>query len=148
MNSKEIANFRRLGDMILPSPLSADNLRHIDDYGDYALLTYTLAEPVPVRSALDDMEDNMDLNVLYHVEMVSATTRGEHCCAYCVPVNGKMYKINAQSRPDRMLDTLYVYIYDSLEVMLEALKTDLIQHTRGQHVLYAMDMARLVADFM
>ncbi len=86
--------------------------------------------------------------MLYHVEMVSAATRGEHCCAYCVPVNGKMYKINAQSRPDRMLDTLYVYIYDSLEVMLEALKTDLTQHTRGQHVLYAMDMARLVADFM
>ena len=90
----------------------------------------------------------MDLNVLSHAEVISATTRGEHCCAYCVPSGGKMYKVNAQSRPDRMLDTVYVYVYESLEVMLEALKEDLLQHTRGQHVICSMDMARLVADFM
>ena len=90
----------------------------------------------------------MDLNVLYHVEVISAATRGEHCCAYCVPTNGKMYKVNAQSRQDKMLDTVYVYVYESLEVMLEALKEDLVQHTRGQHVICSMDMARLVADFM
>ena len=83
MNSKEIANFRQLGDMMLPRLLDANFLRNIDDYGDYALLTYHLAEPVPIQSALDDMEDNMDLNVLYHVEVISAATRGEHCCAYC-----------------------------------------------------------------
>ena len=148
MNSKEIANFRQLGDMILPRLLDANYLRNIDDYGDYALLTYHLAEPVPIQSALDDMEDNMDLNVLYHAEVISATTRGEHCCAYCVPNNGQMYKINAQSRPDGMLDTVYVYVYESLEVMLEALKEDLLHHTRGQHGKCSMDMARLVADFM
>ena len=72
MNSKEIANFRQLGDMILPRLLDANYLRNIDDYGDYALLTYNLAEPVPIQTALDDMEDNMDLNVLYHVEVISA----------------------------------------------------------------------------
>ena len=148
MNSKEIANFRQLGDLMLPRLLDANYLKNIDDYGDYALLTYQLADPVPIQSALDDMEDNMDLNVLYHAEVISATTRGEYCCAYCVPANGKMYKINAQSRPDRMLDTVYVYIYDSLEVMLEALKADLLQHTRGQHVIHSMEMSRLVADFM
>ena len=54
MNSKEIANFRQLGDMILPRLLDANYLRSIDDYGDYALLTYHLAEPVPIQSALDD----------------------------------------------------------------------------------------------
>ena len=75
MNSKEIANFRQLGDMILPRLLDANYLRNIDDYGDYALLTYNLAEPVPIQTALDDMEDNMDLNVLYHVEVISAATR-------------------------------------------------------------------------
>ena len=76
MNSKEIANFRQLGDMMLPRLLDANFLRNIDDYGDYALLTYNLAEPVPIQTALDDMEDNMDLNVLYHVEVISAATRG------------------------------------------------------------------------
>ena len=52
MNSKEIANFRQLGDMMLPGLLDANFLRNIDDYGDYALLTYNLAEPVPIQTAL------------------------------------------------------------------------------------------------
>lgn len=148
MTAQQIDIFRTIGPTMLPRLIDANELESIDDYGDYAILTYNLAKPVPIKDALDDMEDNMDLNVLYHVEVIAATTRGEHCCAYCVPVNGKMYKINAQSRPDRMLDTVYVYIYESLEVMLEALKEDLLQHTKGQHVIHSMDMARLVADFM
>ena len=58
MRSKEIDNFRELGPSLLPRLINADQLRSIDDYGDYALLTYGLAEPVPVSSALDDMEDS------------------------------------------------------------------------------------------
>ena len=148
MNSKEIANFRQLGDMMLPRLLDANFLRNIDDYGDYALLTYNLADPVPIQTALDDMEDNMDLNVLYHVETFSATKRGEHCCAYSVPTSGRMYKLNAQAGSDKMLDTVYVYVFDSLEVMLEALKSDLAQHLRRGVVISKMEMSRLVADFM
>jgi hypothetical protein len=148
MNSKEIANFRQLGDMMLPRLLDANFLRNIDDYGDYALLTYHLAEPVPIQSALDDMEDNMDLNILYHVESFSATKRGEHCCAYSVPTSGRMNKLNAQTGADKMLETIYVYVFDSLEVMLEALKTDLAQHLTGGIVITKMEMSRLVADFM
>ncbi len=34
MNSKEIANFRQLGDMMLPRLLDANFIRNIDDYGD------------------------------------------------------------------------------------------------------------------
>jgi hypothetical protein len=94
------------------------------------------------------MEDNMDLNILYHVESFSATKRGEHCCAYSVPTSGRMYKLNAQTGADKMLETIYVYVFDSLEVMLEALKTDLAQHLTGGVVITKMEMSRLVADFM
>ena len=59
-----------------------------------------------------------------------------------------MYKLNAQTGPDKMLETIYVYVFDSLEVMLEALKSDLSQHLSGGVVISKMDMSRLVADFM
>ncbi|MBO4917264.1 MAG: hypothetical protein J5374_05240 [Bacteroidales bacterium] len=148
MNHQQIDMFRTLGPTILPRLIDAGCLDCIDDYGDYAILTYNLAKPLPIKEALDDMEDNMDLNVLYHVETFSATKRGEHCCAYSVPTSGRMYKLNAQAGSDKMLDTVYVYIFDSLEVMLESLKSDLAQHLRRGIVISKMDMSRLVADFM
>ena len=133
---------------MLPRLIDANQLESIDDYGDYAILAYNLAKPIPIKDALDDMEDNMDLNILYHVESFGATTRGEHCCAYSVPTSGRMYKIDAQTGTDKMLETVYVYVFDSLEVMLEALKTDLSQHLKGGVVISKMEMSRLVADFM
>ena len=148
MTSQQIDIFRTIGPTMLPRLINADNLESNDDYGDYAILTYGLTKQVPIKQALDDMEDNMDLNVLYHVDSFSATKRGEHCCAYSVPTSGRMYKLNAQAGTDKMLDTLYVYVFESLEVMLEALKADLTQHLRGGVVISKMEMSRLVADFM
>ena len=148
MTGQQIDIFRTIGPTMLPRLIDADQLETIDDYGDYAILTYNLAKPVPIKEALDDMEDNMDLNILYHVESFLATTRGDHCCAYSVPTSGRMYKINAQTGPDKMLETIYVYVFDSLEVMLEALKADLSQHLVGGVVITKMEMSRLVADFM
>ena len=148
MTAQQIDIFRTIGPTMLPRLIDANELESIDDYGDYAILTYNLAKPVPIKDALDDMEDNMDLNILYHVESFSTTKRGDHCCAYSVPTSGRMYKLNAQSGADKMLETIYVYVFDSLEVMLEALKTDLAQHLTGGIVITKMEMSRLVADFM
>ena len=148
MTHQQIDIFRTLGPTMLPRLIDPDNLDSIDDYGDYALLTYNLPNPIPISEAMDDMEDNMDMNVLYHVESFAATKRGEHCCAYSVPTSGRMYKLNDQTGSDKMLDTIYVYVFDSLEVMLEALKSDLSQHLNGSVVISKMDMSCLVADFM
>jgi len=148
MTAQQIDIFRTIGPTMLPRLIDANELESIDDYGDYAILTYNLAKPVPIKDALDDMEDNMDLNILYHVESFSTTKRGDHCCAYSVPTSGRMYKLNAQTGADKMLENIYVYVFDSLEVMLEALKTDLAQHLTGGIVITKMEMSRLVADFM
>ena len=101
MTAQQIDIFRTIGPTMLPRLIDADQLESIDDYGDYAILTYNLAKPVPIKDALDDMEDNMDLNILYHVESFSTTKRGDHCCAYSVPTSGRMYKLNAQTGADK-----------------------------------------------
>ena len=71
MTAQQIDIFRTIGPTMLPRLIDANELESIDDYGDYAILTYNLAKPVPIKDALDDMEDNMDLNILYHVESFS-----------------------------------------------------------------------------
>lgn len=58
-----------------------------------------------------------------------------------------MYKFNAQTSGDGMARTLYVYIFESLEVMLEFLKDDQKQHTKAVE-FHGLPLSRLVADFM
>jgi len=121
----------------------------IDDYGDYAMLSYNLAEPKAMESVMNDFEDNMEMNILYYVESFVAGPACMQCCAYTIPTDGKMYKFNALAGKDGMVSTLYVHIFESLESMLEALKDDLNQHARHAVVVHSrVDMARLVADFM
>ena len=63
-------------------------------------------------------------------------------------MNGTMYKVNAQTGKGGLVRAVYVYIFDSLEVMLEYLKEDLEQHTGSFVVKNAMTFPELVADFM
>ena len=63
-------------------------------------------------------------------------------------MNGTMYKVNAQTGKGGLVRAVYVYIFDSLEVMLEYLKEDLEQHTGTFIVKTGMSLPQLVADFM
>ena len=73
-----------------------------------------------------------------------------HACAYSNPGFRHMYKINVQTNQNRMADSLYVHLYESLEVMLESLKEDLECHQSeaGAHFISQMEMGRFIADFM
>ena len=148
MNHFEIDRFRSLTPMQLPGLISPERLESIEDYGDYALLTYSLEPPVPVREMLNRMEDGMNLNVLYHVVKEEGRSPGDQCCAYSSPQSGQMYKFNAQTGRDSLVKTIYVHIFDSLEVMLEYLKDDLERHRLTGRIIAEMRYSTLVADFM
>ena len=57
-------------------------------------------------------------------------------------------KVNAQSDGTGAVDTLYVHVYSSLEVMLESLKDDLRLHEEIGEARCMMPLSRLIADFM
>lgn len=148
MTKLEIENFRSLAPLLLPNLIDLNRLESVDDCDDYALLTFTLAEPTPIESVLDQFEDQMELKVLYHMVTTDATDAGQHCCAYANPSFGHMYKLNAQTEACGHVETLYVYIYNSLEVMLESLKDDYERHSQFGHFVSCMEMSRFIADFM
>lgn len=106
MTPPEIEKFHLLALMQILELFNPDLLDSVDDYGDYALLSYSLVTPMPMEKVLDRMEDGMNLCILYHVLTSSAADAGEHGCGYSSPMNGTMYKVNAQTgagRRDRQL---------------------------------------------
>ena len=146
---KEIDSFHALAPLLLPELVSTERLEGIDEFEDYAMLTYSLAKPLGITRMMDDMEDEMGLNILYYIRPFSEK-RGEgfQCCAYATPTGGQMYKFNAQTRKDGLVHTLYVYIFTSLEIMLECLKDDLLAHEGTGVFKSKMSYPRLIADFM
>jgi len=148
MIQKEIDDFKSLGPLLLPELIDLNHLDEINDYDDYAILTFSLSEPMAIDDVMDSMEDQMELNILYHMVTSESTDSGQHCCAYANPTFGHMYKLNAQTGMSGKVETLYVYVYSSLEVMLEDLKEDLDQHSQLGHFITKMEMTRFVSDFM
>ena len=146
---KEIDSFHALAPLLLPEQVNTERLRGIDEYEDYVMLTYSLAKPLGITKMMDDMEDLMGLNILYYLRPFSGLhSEGHQCCAYATPTCGQMYKFNAQTRKDGLVHTLYVYIFTSLEIMLECLKDDLLAH-EGKGVFQTkVTYPRLIADFM
>ena len=146
MTNTAIENLRSLAPLLLPEPIDLNPLEAIEDYDDYALKTFTLAEAMSIEDVMDSLEDQMELTILYHMVTSDATDAGQHCYAYSNPSFEHMYKINAQTETDGMAHTLYVY--DSLEVMMESLEEDMDQHSQTGHFTSKLEMSRFIADFM
>lgn len=132
----------------IPYLVDMEHLESTDDYDDYAMLTFSMERPLPIEEVMDSLEDQTELNILYHVRTVDAAVRSQHCCAYASPEYENMYKINVQTNGSGQVDTVYVYVYSSLEVMLEALKEDMRLHEGIGETVFKMPYPRLIADFM
>ena len=148
MTHESIDKFRLMAPVQLPGLIDPQHLESIDDYGDYALLTYSLAQPAPLYKLLNDMEDRMNLNILYHVSVPSVRNSEQHACAYASPSMQRMFKLNVRTLNGDVVRLVYVYVFESIEVMLEYLKDDLDRHLRMGRVLSQMKMSTLIADFM
>ena len=148
MNKTAIDRFCRMASLELPDLIDEKHLESADDYDDYALLTFSLEDPMSMDEVLDCLEDQSELNILYHVSGIGAAPGTQHCCAYASPEYDNMYKVNAQSDGTGAVDTLYVYVYSSLEVMLESLKDDIRLHDGMGKTLCLLPLSRVIADFM
>ena len=148
MTQNALESFNSLAPLLMPKLIDLNRLDAIDDYGEYALLTFSLAKPLGIEEVMNIMEDQMELTVLYHTIASDATDAGQHCCTYSNPSFSHMYKFNAQTMASGKVETVYVYIYESLEDMLEALKSDMEQHSHFANFKAKVEMAQLIADFM
>ena len=70
MTQHSIETFRTLAPLLLPQLFDLNQLDSIDDYDDYALMTFSLAERMSIEDILDSLEDQMELNILYHMKRI------------------------------------------------------------------------------
>ena len=117
MQKEQIDRFVTLASLQMPALVSQSLFQGAEVYEDYALLTFRLPKVYPIEELIDELEDQMELELLYHHVPSKDTPFGQRCCAYSNPRFGHMHKLNAQADDRMECDMLYVTLYDSLEVM-------------------------------
>lgn len=148
MQKEQIDRFITLASLEMPALVSQPLFQGAELYEDYALLTFRLSRTYPLEELIDELEDQMGLVLLYHHVPSADTLFGQRCCAYANPRYGHMHKLNVQANDRVECDTLYVTLYDSLDIMASELRDELDRVMNSGKLLYAIKEADLVKDFI
>jgi hypothetical protein len=74
---------------------------------------------------------------------------GEQCCAYSDPTFDFIYKVNCITDDSGMCDTIYVTLYDSLEMLGIEVQNELEEQTsKSGEVVFARSMSDVLRDFI
>ena len=111
------------------------------------LLTFSLPQKYLLEELIDELEDQMELILLYHHIPSEDTIFGHHCCAYSNPHFGHMYKINATTNGKGMISTVHVTIYDSSEFMYGDLCNDIKLNSTTGYFKFRREKAEILANF-
>lgn len=148
IQKEQIDWFVTLAGLEMPALISPGKFQGAEIYEDNAVLTFLLPKVYPLEELIDELEDQMELILLYHYLPSTATNFGQKCCAYSNPRFGRMYKLNATANGDIECDTLYVTLYDSLEIMGNELREELLKVIKNGNVLFARSEEELLRDFI
>jgi gamma-glutamylcyclotransferase (GGCT)/AIG2-like uncharacterized protein YtfP len=117
--------------------------------GNTAVLTYVFPKPLNICDLLDELDDNMEMVIAYHVIPTDATVHGEQCCAYSDPTIEFIYKVNGITDDSGMCDTVYVTLYDSLDDLgFDVLDEMQEQMQNNREVVFARPLREVLRDFM
>ena len=133
--------------MQLPQLLDVTNMQQQKD-DDSILLTFELKQPKTLEEVMDCLEDDIALIMLYHHIPSRQTDFGHSCCAYSNPAFGQMFKVNAQTGDNGMVNRLSVTVFDSLEIMCADLTLDVQLHEGQGYFKYRRNQDELILDFI
>ena len=148
MQKEQIDRFITLASLEMPALISQILFQEAEIYEDYALLTFRLPKIYPLEELIDELEDQMELVLMYHHVPTEDTPFGQKCCAYSNPRFGHMYKINALANDKVECDVLYVTLYSSLEIMGSELCNELEEVGNSGKLVYAIQEETLLRDFI
>lgn len=147
MQKEQIDRFVTITSLEMPGLIQTDCFKEVDIYEDNALLTFSLPRIYPMEELIDEIEDQMELILLYHHIPTADTTFGQSCCAYSNPRFSRMFKLNAVADGGIKCDTLYVTLYESLEIMGCELRSELQEKSRRGTFMYSRKEEELLRDF-
>ncbi len=118
------------------------------DNDDYILLTFPLRQPMTLDDVMDCLEDDISLIMLYHHIPSRQTDFGHSCCAYSNPAFEQMFKVNAHTDENGMVNRIDVTVFDSLENMYADLAIDVQLHEGSGLFKYRRSQDDLILDFL
>lgn len=148
MLQKFMSDFLSVYPLRMPELLDAVKMEKPVVYEDYALLTFSLSGEFSLEEVMDVLEDDNETILLYHHIPSGLSGYGKSCCAYSNPSFGHMYKANAYTNENGMVDHIVVTIYASLEFMCGDLCNDLELHSHTGHFKYQKPKEKVILDFI
>lgn len=148
MDKAQIERFIQNFNLKMPRLLERGNFTEVEIFDETAVLEYNLSNPMPIEDFLNELDDQMELILLYHVIPSSATLLGQKCCAYTNPVFDQMFKINGQSNDSGEVETVYVTLYDSLLTFGVEVRNELNEMTSRFSVAFARAETDVLRDFI
>lgn len=87
MQKEQIDRFVTLAGLEMPALISPGKFQEAEIYEDSAVLTFLLPKVYPLEELIDELEDQMELILLYHYLPSTSTDFGQKCCAYSIHVS-------------------------------------------------------------
>ncbi|WP_291530104.1 hypothetical protein [Bacteroides sp. UBA939] len=148
MLQEHIERFIMLASLEMPNLIVSALFQGAELSDESALLTFLLPKVYSLEELIDELEDQMELILLYHHIPSDATVFGHHCCVYSNPHFDHMYKFNAVSDERCQCDTIYITLYSSLEVMGVELRNELVETGKRGRFVYNRKVDELLRDFI
>lgn len=150
MIEEAIYKFKVNAPVILPDLFDNYWLGEISSYEEYAILPYTVHNPIPMEKVVNLLDD-ANLAILYYIvpdHNVTDRSFGHRCCAYFYPSLEQMYVINCQTGTDGLVHHIDVTVYDSLEDMAVEVRREIRKHEeRGAVFATRRQDAQIMNDF-
>lgn len=147
MIKEEISKFMALVPLMLPKLIRSNGPDETDITDDSGILFFALEERLPISIVMDEIDDGMELKLLYHGTSKD-NPRIHHCCFFASSkASNSMFKFNIVSDEREFVDGLNVTLYDSLDTMESELESDLKSHAVSFDFIQAMEVSELLALF-
>ena len=82
MQKEQIDRFVTLAGLEMPALISPGKFQEAEIYEDSAVLTFLLPKVYPLEELIDELEDQMELILLYHYLPSTSTDRPEMLCLF------------------------------------------------------------------
>lgn len=148
MQQEQIERFIMLASLEMPNLITSNLFQGAELSDESALLTFLLPRVYSLEELIDELEDQMELVLLYHHIPSEDTVFRHQCCAYSNPHFDHMYKINAISDEHCQCDAIYVTLYSSLEIMGVELQNELLETGKRGKFVYSRTIEDVLRDFI
>ena len=112
------AKFESIAKLTMPDFFDTENVMETEILSDLEKYSYQLRSPITLDRVADILDEQNDILLLYHFIPSEAILCARVCCGVSNPEMEHMIRISAITDDQGLCDTIYLTIYNSLDIML------------------------------